>query len=75
MIATATDHYPKGKPRARLRSHPLICPLTGKALLGAACVGGACPYADESCGFVDCNAHPRPGEPGAWAWRKENAER
>lgn len=48
------QHFPKGTPRGRLRSHPLLCPLTGKQLLGAACIGGACPYADETCGFVDC---------------------
>lgn len=54
-------HFPKGKPRGRLRSHPLVCPLTGKPLVGASCIGGACCYADESCGFVDCSLVNREG--------------
>ncbi len=40
--------------------------------------GGACPFADESRGFVDCKIidaedHPRGDDPGAWAWDRENA--
>lgn len=53
-VKTLEQHFPKGTPRGRLRSHPLTCPLTGNEIIGAACIGGACPYADETCGFVDC---------------------
>ena len=53
-VKTLEQHFPKGTPRGRVRSHPLTCPLTGNEIIGAACIGGACPYADESCGFVDC---------------------
>ena len=54
MIATSEQHFPESKPRARLRSSPLPCPLTGEALVGAECLGRACPYASEAHGFVDC---------------------
>jgi len=54
MSGTETDHYPRGAPRRRLRSHPLPGPITGRLLVGEQCLRCGCPYAGEGFGFVDC---------------------
>jgi hypothetical protein len=53
MMQASDQHFPKGAPRGRLRSHPLTCPLTGALVVGAACIG-ACVHASDAHGFFDC---------------------
>ena len=54
MSATATDHYPEGEPRRRLRSHPLPCPVGGRLLVGEECLRCGCPWAADASCFADC---------------------
>ena len=52
MMAPIEQHFPVGAPRGRLRSHPMVCPESGRLVVGEVCA--RCEWGAEVCGFVDC---------------------